>query len=220
MKTMWRFLSTDSIWSKICFDKYLRDMTKEDWILGGHKSRGIASPIWNGLLEMRQWISPGFIWQVGSGTDILIGEAPIIGGDNGLLSTPLVAYFRHKGYKTLEHFCSHSTTFSGYWRDSHYFRLSGAWKGQRDSFVASLLRMGITLQQKEDILLWSYNPSIGAVTSHLAYLHLLSRDDHGIGTWWAYQIWRWSLPLKIKCFYWLLLHHRVLTWENLCRRGW
>ena len=113
MKTLWRFLTTDTIWSQICSDKYLRDINKETWILKGHKSKGIASPIWNGLLETRQWIRPGLTWQVGSGADIKIGEVSFIGGDCDILSAQLVSYFRHKGYSTLDHFFSHSTSMIG-----------------------------------------------------------------------------------------------------------
>lgn len=90
---------------------------------------GTASPIWNGLLETRQWIRLGLTWQVGSGADIQIGEVSFIRGDCGILSTQLVSYFRHKGYKTLEHLCTHSKSMIGYWWDSHYFRLNGLWKG-------------------------------------------------------------------------------------------
>ena len=38
MKSMWRFLSTDNLWSSICCDKYLRGMDKATWFMRGHRS--------------------------------------------------------------------------------------------------------------------------------------------------------------------------------------
>lgn len=29
------------------------------------------------------------------------------------------------------------------------------------------------------------------------------------------DIWRWNLPNKLKCFWWLLAHDHILTWNNL-----
>jgi hypothetical protein len=36
---------------------------------------------------------------------------------------------------------------------------------------------------------------------------------------WYCEIWDWMLPLKIKLFVWLLLEKKILTWENLSKRG-
>jgi hypothetical protein len=37
--------------------------------------------------------------------------------------------------------------------------------------------------------------------------------------YWYVEIWKWQLPLKVKLFIWLLLEQRILTWENLNKRG-
>jgi hypothetical protein len=34
-----------------------------------------------------------------------------------------------------------------------------------------------------------------------------------------YELWEWKLPLKVKVFIWLLLEERILTWDNLTKRG-
>jgi len=74
MKTMWRFLTTDSIWCQICCDKYLRSTDKISWFMKGHRTWGYASPIWRGLLETRQWIHPGLTWEIGAGNKIWLNE--------------------------------------------------------------------------------------------------------------------------------------------------
>jgi len=34
------------------------------------------------------------------------------------------------------------------------------------------------------------------------------------------RIWSWGCPLKLKIFIWLLLEDKILTWNNLLKRGW
>lgn len=87
MKTMWRIFTTDSIWSQICCDKYLRDIAKDKWIMMGYKSWGNASPIWNGLLETRKWIHLGLSWDIGLGTKIRVGEVSFTGVESYIIST-------------------------------------------------------------------------------------------------------------------------------------
>lgn len=40
-----------------------------------------------------------------------------------------------------------------------------------------------------------------------------------ITSWWHKRIWRWNLPPKNKCFLWLCLQNKILTWPNIQRRG-
>ena len=34
------------------------------------------------------------------------------------------------------------------------------------------------------------------------------------------KLWTWNCPLKIKIFLWLLLEDKLLTWNNILKRGW
>lgn len=36
---------------------------------------------------------------------------------------------------------------------------------------------------------------------------------------WIQKSWKLEFPLKLKCFGWMALHDKILTWENLSRRG-
>jgi len=80
--------------------------------------------------------------------------------------------------------------------------------------------MGITLTEAADRLVWTQNRSDGMVTAKLAYEHIFLECTNFGEDWWANFLWRWKVPLKLKCFFWLVLHNRLLTWDNLCLRGW
>ena len=168
MKSMWRFLTVDTIWSQIVCDKYLNGEDKSTWFLRSHRSFGVASPVWRGLLETRQWILPGLSWDIGSGSKIHLNELFFDSSMERILSPELVEFFRIKGYSSLSHLCSHSPSLSDYWRGSNFFHLNGNWKSQWDRFTAALYRFGISLTQDEDRLIWMHSPN-GSITAKLAY---------------------------------------------------
>lgn len=69
-----------------------------------------------------------------------------------------------------------------------------------------------------DRLVWSWDVVGGKVTAKLAYDALFA-ENHTVVRWWDKTIWKLVLPLKIKCFVWLAMWNKILTWDNLCRRG-
>jgi len=219
MKSLWRFIHSHTIWSQICSLKYLRGVDKESWLMKGLRSWGSASPMWKALLETRLWIQPGLSWLIGSGDGVALQDLRNDGDLDYILSPPLVAYFRLRGYSTLAHFCTHSSSIIDHWKDSSYFHLNGEWKYQWDRFISSLQRLGIRLSGCVDRLFWCHNP-LGKITAKSAFLHLSSVSGPGDSRWWDLSIWRLGAPLKIVCFFWLLMNSRILTWEQLCKRGW
>jgi hypothetical protein len=36
---------------------------------------------------------------------------------------------------------------------------------------------------------------------------------------WQRNFWKWRLPLKVNLFFWLAFHNKILTWDNLQRKG-
>ena len=143
MKSLWRFICTESVWSKICWNKYIRFVDKFTWLWKGYKSWGNPSPVWRSLIETRQWILPGLSWEIGSGK-----MADIRGFLSGqykqdYLSPQLVEYLRIKGYEKLEHIYFKPFSLPGDWRDSTFFRFNGDWKILWDKFIGTLKRLGI-----------------------------------------------------------------------------
>jgi len=130
-----------------------------------------------------------------------------------------VEYLRIKGYEKLEHIYFKPFSLPGDWRDSTFFRFNGDWKILWDKFIGTLKRLGIQLSLEDDKLTWIYSLS-GSVDAKSAYSQLMADKGPMEDVWWDLKIWKWTIPCKIKCFFWLLLNHRVLTWDVMCRRGW
>ncbi|KAG9442213.1 hypothetical protein H6P81_018067 [Aristolochia fimbriata] len=67
----------------------------------------------------------------------------------------------------------------------------------------------------EDELVWSLSPN-GSYTVASAYTHFLG---HPGGSSQAKLAWKLEAPPKVKMFIWSVAHNKILTRENLVRRG-
>jgi len=101
-----------------------------------------------------------------------------------------------------------------------YFQMDLSYHHDWRNYVALLYRLGITLGHDDDRTAWTYNQSDGRVNASLAYDFLWYKEIGQPNRWWAGCIWEWKVPLKLVCFFWLTLHNKILTWDNLCLRGW
>lgn len=56
---------------------------------------------------------------------------------------------------------------------------------------------------------------------YLSKKHTLLFYSHNspASKWWHRMIWKWKIPMKLKCFTWLCLEDKILTWKNLLKRG-
>jgi hypothetical protein len=107
-----------------------------------------------------------------------------------------------------------------YWKDSRQLGLIGDLAHIWESFIRSLAGAGIVLEPKEDELRWSGGDGSGYPTVKKLYkaasdvIWGQSAED------WVLKIWKWQIELKMKCFFWLLMKKKILTWDALVARGW
>jgi len=116
-----------------------------------------------------------------------------------------------KGFFTLNHFRAAKDNLDKYSLGSGFFRLDVIQGGEWSRYTFELNRLGTRLSHQEDKLFWKWNKIDGTVTTKVAYDTIYSQTFGLAEPWWAYQIWTWKAPLKLKCFMWLLLHNRILT---------
>jgi len=221
MKSLWRSLNANTFWSQVIRDKYLGQCSVMEWFRKEQRASSHSSIIWRGFVEVSNWVKQKIAWHVGDGNSVIVGTDAVVGGiDSSVLSSPLVKLLQDRGYTKLHHFYVHSLTGLGHWLSPEYLRLEGQQAVEWRNYTHYLSRMGITLNDKDDILVWTYNVANGMVTAKLAYDLIFSESPYHSEDWWARTLWKWKVPLKLKCFFWLALHNRLLTWDNLCQRGW
>jgi hypothetical protein len=89
-----------------------------------------------------------------------------------------------------------------------------------DRFTSALKTAGITLNDKPDALRWAGGDATGIISVKNIYIALLSQQGHEPDSSWFTQLWNWKIPIKYKLFIWLAGKEKILTWDQLRRRGW
>ena len=79
---------------------------------------------------------------------------------------------------------------------------------------------GCRLSEEEDTLIWFANPSTGNITAKSTYQAIVQNSSSTVKIWQYKSLWKWKIPLKIKCFMWLDLQNCLKTWDKLIRKGW
>jgi ribonuclease HI len=83
-----------------------------------------------------------------------------------------------------------------------------------------LIDAGISLTDALDELRWTGGDGTGYLTTKNVYnalaTKLWQKNNGGVRR----KLWNWECPQKIKIFSWLLIEDKLLTWNNLLKRGW
>jgi hypothetical protein len=107
------------------------------------------------------------------------------------------------------------------WKSSAELGLTGFHENEWTNFISSLNLAGVTLnEQSEDTLIWSGGDSSGVISAKNVYAAIVSTLTFQVSHGWCIQIWKWMLPLKVILFFLLVVHNRILTWDNLQAKGW
>ena len=160
---------------------------------------------------------------MGNGVDTLIGSDPIVGIDTlTLFPLDLHEYLENYGITSLAHARNISLEAQGYWLAAEDLELGGEWKLLWDKYISGLEHDKIRLNHTQDTLIWTHNRQNGEITAALGY-DIISNyylEPSLYQNQFLEFLWSFSIPLKIKCFIWLAVGNRILTWENLMKRGW
>ena len=98
--------------------------------------------------------------------------------------------------------------------------MGGIWKAKWTGYINGLSHGGIRLNETQDTLLWMHNTKNGEVTARLAYDLIVSSDVALSKNKTQARIWKYEIPLKLKCFMWFVLENRISTCDILLRKGW
>lgn len=193
------------------------------WIRNPKLSSWNFSPMWWGFMKIFHCFKNDLIWQVGTGELICVGIDPIIGmEDHYTLPSSITRYLQILGLSTLNkiYLCRNGVEDSTKWMSASDLGLSGYLARAWDAYILNLNSVGVRLNQDLDQLVWGGNPASGFVTAKSAYSRIVQDKYIYPQDWWYKRLWYWAIPLKLKCFSWLLLQDKLKTWENLCKRGW
>ena len=105
------------------------------------------------------------------------------------------------------------------WKKDEPPGLVGDQKEEWNNFFKGMVGSDFVINNSKYILLWSWDKKRGNVNANLAYKFRMVELREVEPYFWYNELWNWQLPLKVKLFVWLMLKQRILTWENLNKRG-
>ena len=75
------------------------------------------------------------------------------------------------------------------------------------------------LLENIDEFFWVWNITNVQITAKTSYEYISLVSSEAIGNWLSTKIGKWNMSLKLKCFLWLILRNKYLTWEILMKRS-
>ena len=119
------------------------------------------------------------------------------------------------------HARNYSLEAPSYWLTATDLDLGGDWYHIWNNYIKGLEHGRIRLGMNTDSMLWAYKNYTGSITVAIAYDSVAdSFADSQCETYSIHQIlWNLKIPEKICYFIWILTSNKVLTWDQLKRRG-
>ena len=74
-------------------------------------------------------------------------------------------------------------------------------------------------EDTQDKPIWTRNAADGDYTAKKGYEIAITEQFDGEKSWWWQGLWKTECPLKTILTFWLAINNRLLTWENLRKRG-
>ncbi|XP_073113467.1 uncharacterized protein [Elaeis guineensis] len=163
---------------------------------------------WKDVLKLsylfKLWFSP----KVGNGTTILFWQGHWIGIMELKLSFPNLFFFARNPNCSVKHFLEKAPFQSS-------FRHPMSSLASRELQQLRLLLQNVPLSPGQDSWTWKWNSNgifrVKSCYNFLVHGGVISRFGKGF--------WNIPMPEKAKLFYWLCYHDKVLTRENLIKRG-
>lgn len=179
-----------------------------------------GSIFWRSVRKNLHWILNGLSWHIGNGRQVRIGLDPFAGitDESYRLPEQLVIKLQSRGYGRLANIRCASGSSLHYWLSSRDLGLSSLEVVYWNRYLDILHRHGIRLTNNDDVLVWDGAPD-GNITAKSLYTHLIMDHTYPKEVGWKHSIWKWNIAPKIKFFWWLVLHHSILTWDNLVKKG-
>jgi hypothetical protein len=97
--------------------------------------------------------------------------------------------------------------------------LVGALTVEWREFCCAIINSRVQLLLSSNELKWTRGDSSGRISVKNAYEAIEKKKQVFMIGGWRKLLWSWDCPLKLKLFTWLVKENKILSWENLQRRG-
>jgi hypothetical protein len=149
-KSVWRLISTTSLWTKVTQQKYVAPLSILEWIRSpGSRTTGI-SVMWKAVQRAFDVVGNSLTWQVGSGNSLRIRRDPWAGClREHLLPDDLYTTFERGGYFHLAQIADplHTTLWQQGWKSGRILELNEPQTIIWNRYILSLRKANIRLSK-------------------------------------------------------------------------
>ena len=105
------------------------------------------------------------------------------------------------------------------WRKGASLDIFDHFKKEWASYTSSLIATGIQLNREPDRIVWIGNQRTGLVMAKSMYDYCMSVQEPPPQASMLNRLWSGRVPTKLKCFEWLCIGLKILTWDGLQKHG-
>eukprot|EP00253_Pinus_taeda_P026822 PITA_26822 len=220
-KMGWALLTSQSLWTKITYHKYIWPLSILDWArLPRWNKTGISS-IWKALLLSLPLIRDNLVWRIRAGNKARIGLDPWSGyGGRHMLPQELIKYLSAHNIKVISQIADpdHTDIFHQAWKSAIQLSLPQRWHTTWDEYREALMESHIHITEGPDELIW-HKVDHGVYTPKDGYIHLIEgKKPTDCASWWQ-SLWKLSASPRSRLFSWCLLRNKVPTGDQLMKRA-
>jgi len=177
------------------------------WIEEGFQVPNLVLYMWKSMMKIKHWLIGNLRWEISSSTMVESWLDPIKGfnGDHSMFS-PLIKYIHTKGlYYLNQIYVAHDPFLMTHlWIKARELDLIDDLVDVWEMYIHNLNMSSISLLENVDILSCDGKITKGQISVKNVYNYISIFQHALVDQNWFQKIWKWELPLKLKCLSWLV----------------
>lgn len=220
-KSLWRAVHGVGPWCNMIQAKYLKKKDFIFWYRKGKIGVPYGSFIWNSLRKNESYFLKNHIWHFQNGSKILIGRDQFK-GSSGVPKIPelLLSFFHRRGHFYWDSLIDKWQGPIPIWKSTNSLKMPHPIACQWDLIKASLRNCGIFCSMESDFLIWCHSKEMNNIRVKEVYQHIMQTNRPLPNSIFPHIYWKDGCQSKMIHFAWLNFHNKILTWDNLRKRGW
>ena len=158
--------------------------------------------------------------EFGNGHKILICSDPIKGiNATSMLSEHNLSMIQRGGFFFISQTIKRWEASCPIWKNVTELKLAGICALEWEAYVNILGNVRLCYNRSGDYIIWIGRMAKEAPIVANSYRWLLAEKDAQMDRSWFARLWKWKVPTKIILFAWLVWRNKILTWDNMGKRG-
>eukprot|EP00253_Pinus_taeda_P020940 PITA_20940 len=220
-KLGWQLLTSDGLWTRVAYAKYIKPLNVLDWICTQHGTNHNISIIWKAVISTLPLLHEGLTWHIKAGNVVRIGQDPWVGcGNTHRLSNGLIRHLNDRGITNIMHIGdpANSTFLQQAWISAQTLDIPAQWQAEWMEYTDALTQAHIRLTEGPDEIIWAFAKH-GAYAPKLGYLKLMEpyKPQNIHPTWKA--LWKLKSAPRTRLLMWNILFDKIPTGTNLMKRS-